>query len=139
MKQGLRLTSFIRWIYKSATSTYGTMRELLKTGIFVVLLKSNEAEYCCFEDWSSWQQSSLTCGQVCESRMRNLIEGFFNLASAWANDECNDDYSNCPSYESELNLCVDIDCRKFYSKIVELYLIFLCSDFFKPQKDNKNL
>ena len=130
MYPGLRLTSFIRWIYKSATSTYGSMRELLKTGIFVVLLKSNEAEECCFEDWSSWQQSSLTCGQVCEYRTRKLIESFWAVASVWvAGINCNKDHSSCPSHEFKSRLCYDIECRKFYLNIVRSCLNFFVPNF----------
>ena len=132
MYPGLRLTSFIRWIYKSATSTYGSMRELLKTGIFVVLLKLNEAEYCCFGDWSLWQQSSLTCGQVCKHRTRNIVTG---LAASWAAD-CNYDHFSCPSHEFQSASCDYIECRKFYLNNVQSYLNFFVPNFLNPLIQN---
>ena len=110
------------------------MREFSKTGIFlVVFLKSNEAEQCCFEVWTSWQQSSLTCGQVCEQRTRNLLESsnFFAAATAIFSNACNDDHSTCPDFESNIRSCAHIECRKFYFKSFSRILIF-CSNFFKP-------
>ena len=89
-----------------------SMRELLKTIIFlVVLLKSNKAEQCCFEEWTSWLQSSASCGQICSRRMRNVM-----LRDPWflPDDNCNSDHSICPNYELESRSCQHIDCRKFY-------------------------
>ena len=128
MYPGLRLTSFIQWIYKSATSTYGSMRELLKTGIFlVVFLKSNEAELCCFGDWTSWQHSSLTCGELCVTRKRNSLKGTMGIFG-----DCHYDHYSCPSYELQSSSCDYIECRKLYLNIVQSYLIFLIPNFLNP-------
>ena len=127
MKPGLRLTSFIRWIYKSATSTYDSMRELLKTGIFLFLLKSNEAELCCFDVWTPWQPSSKTCGNFCKGRTRNIIDSTFAIFG-----DCHYDHYSCPSYELQSSSCDYIECRKLYLNIVQSYLIFLIPNFLNP-------
>ena len=91
-----------------------------------MFLKSNEAEQCCFEVWTSWQQSSLTCGQVCEQRTRNLLESsnFFAAATAIFSNACNDDHSTCPDFESNIRSCAHIECRKFYlnRSVVPIFL-----------------
>ena len=115
-----------------------SMREFLKTIIFlVVLLKSNKAEQCCFEEWASWQQDSLSCGQICSRRMRNVINDNDGAAFiALVSGDCNDAHSICPNYESESRSCHRIDCRKFYFEIGQSY--FFCSDFCKSLKCIRN-
>ena len=133
LKPDLRLTSIIRWIYKSETGTHCSMKEFLNKGIcLVVLLKSSEAVQCCFHDWSSWRESWLTCGQVCKYRTRDLVEnvvgGLWNFAGdiLGVNDNCKNFDSNncCPYNDLEFGSCENIDCRKFHLKIIHSNFLF---------------
>ena len=70
-------------------------------------------ELCCFGNWTSWAESSLTCGQVCRNRRRDIKKGLFAIF-----DDCNNNYNSCPNYESQDGSCENIDCRKFDFKIM---------------------
>ena len=72
---------------------------------------------CCFGVWTGWQQSFLTCDQVCEHRTRDLSTGL----SALGYDGCNYHHSSCPRFETQYTSCKEIDCRKLDFKKVPTY------------------
>ena len=74
----------------------------------ILLITSVVSEYCCFGQWTEWQQSPLTCGQVCRVRERELVYFLEELFER----ECNYDHYSCPNHESQSS-CVLIGCRKF--------------------------
>ena len=76
---------------------------------FITLVVS---ELCCFDQWTEWQRSSQTCGQVCRNRERDILHGFDKL---WERN-CNSDHYSCPTHESQSS-CVFIGCRKFDNEI----------------------
>ena len=87
--------------------------------ILNVLITSVVSEYCCFGPWTGWEQSPLTCGQVCRVRTRELVYFMDKLFER----ECHSDHYSCPDHETQSS-CVLIGCRKFdnempfdYSKI----------------------
>lgn len=75
--------------------------------IFHIFFNSVIGELCCFEGWTGWKPSSLTCGRVCSHRERDILEGW----DAFAAETCNWDHSTCPWSEVE-EACQTIDCRK---------------------------
>ena len=83
--------------------------------IFCVFFNLVIGELCCFEAWTDWQQSSVTCGQVCLHRQRDAIFGLSALAAS----ECNDDHVMCPWVEWEHSSCQTIDCREWDFKVIE--------------------
>ena len=89
----------------------------LEMKIFYVFINSVYGDYCCFNSWTEWQQSSLTCGRVCQHRKRDLLMGAGGYLAA---EECNYDYSPCPWTAWQEASCVSNDCRKFDFKILPL-------------------
>ena len=89
------------------------MKEISK--IIFFLLRLISSELCCFHDWSTWQESPLTCGQVCKQRMRDRDHLGIFWGSTVAEEDCNNDHPSCPSNESD-NDCVYIDCRELNLK-----------------------
>ena len=75
--------------------------------IFIFSITLVVSELCCFDQWTEWQQSSLTCGQVCRNRKRDILHFWDKLFER----ECNHDHNSCPNYESQSS-CVLIGCRK---------------------------
>ena len=75
--------------------------------IIFFLLRLISSDLCCFDNWSPWQESSLTCGQVCKQRKRDIVEGLVALQA----DTCHYVPSTCPWSELEDD-CVNIDCRE---------------------------
>ena len=106
-----------------------------KMKIYYIFSSSVIGELCCFEQWTQWEYSSLTCGEFCkQSRQRNILvteDNFLGSAFSWvsdafgASDNCNEKHSTCPDYESECVSHVNIDCREFN------FLFF--QSFFNPQ------
>ena len=104
------------------------MKEIFQIRLFYVLVTSSEAKVnCCFDEWSNWYQSSLTCGQICSYRTRVIIDiktNFWDAAGSWfsdlegVTDNCNENHDVCPNDESQIDLCDSIDCREFYYRIV---------------------
>ena len=95
---------------------------------FFVLINSAVGVGCCFDKWSNWHQSSLTCGKLCEYRTRNILDSdvsFWDAAGGWfsdfvgAEDNCNEDHNVCPNKETQSGSCVYIDCREFSFKIAQ--------------------
>ena len=70
---------------------------------------------CCFEAWTEWQQSSLTCGEVCRFRKKDIF------VLSWYNPYPSTDCSNyddiCPWFETEKDSCRIIDCREYDFKL----------------------
>ena len=103
------------------------MKEIFQIRLFYVLVTSSEAKIeCCFDEWSNWYQSSLTCGQICSYRTRVFIDpqiNFLGAAGSWFSglvgvaDNCNT-YDICPNDESQIDSCDSIDCREFHYRIV---------------------
>ena len=91
----------------------------LEMKIFYVFINSVFGKQCCFDDWSHWQQSSLTCGQapsICKHRIRNIVEGWGAVGAFFTGglreEDCNEQNS-CPWDETQYSSCENIDCRKF--------------------------
>ena len=98
-----------------------------------------EIKQCCFDDWTEWQQSSLTCGQICYHRTRNNIDSdddFWGAAGSWlgntfaGTNSCNKIYSSCPTYESQDDSCVDKACREFRNHFVSTKFLMPFSSYF---------
>ena len=85
-----------------------------------------DGEECCFDSWTNWQQSSLSCGDVCEHRKRKILdsdESLWDAGVSWlsdklgAADNCNEDHSVCPDYESQSKSCDYIECRELEYRV----------------------
>ena len=75
--------------------------------IFYVLVNSVAAEFCCFNNWANWEENSLTCGQICKGRKRDICEGAHCI---W--NYCTYEYTECPWFELEKSSCNTITCRE---------------------------
>ena len=78
-----------------------------------VFLNSVAAKECCWKSWGDWQQSSLTCGELCKHRKRAIC--VFDVTSDWCLDtKCNHHHTGteCPSYETQTGSCENIKCRE---------------------------
>ena len=90
------------------------MRQLQKeilTGemkFFYVFLNLVTAKDCCWYGWSGWEQSSLTCGEVCRYRKRGICR-----AADFCVDynECDTHRSECKWHDDERH-CRSIPCRE---------------------------
>ena len=78
--------------------------------LLYVFLNSVVTELCCFCDWGDWEDSPLTCGEVCKERRRHIYYADF-FDPPW-NCYCTSDYSTCPKYLSEYSYCDTIPCRE---------------------------
>ena len=65
-------------------------------------------ELCCFQKWTGWAQSTLSCGRVCNQRTRKLIKGVGGIFGA-----CHNDFTSCPWFELQEASCRNINCREF--------------------------
>lgn len=97
--------------------------------IYYFFSSSVICETCCFDDWTDWQPSSLTCGEFCkQERTRaiqdssNSISDAFGAALSFGEDffgvkdNCNNIHQYCPYYESECYPVekIKIDCRESF-------------------------
>ena len=94
--------------------------------LLCVFINSVFGDYCCFDYWTEWQQSSLTCGRVCKERQRDVMTG---VSGYFESHECNYDYTPCPWSDWQEASCVSNNCRKFDFRIVSLY-IFVAINFY---------
>ena len=99
---------------RTCYSTVEKVHFYWKWFFYILFLNLTISDYCCFDPWTEWQHSSLTCGRVCEHRTRNLRTGVWAYTGA---DECNYDYSTCPWTAWKERSCVSNNCRKFDFKI----------------------
>ena len=74
-----------------------------------VFLNSVAATLCCFDDWANWEENSLTCGQICKGRKRDICEGA-RCVPLWT--YCTYEYTECPWFELEKSSCNTITCRE---------------------------
>lgn len=82
--------------------------------IFYVFLNSVFGKWCCYDYWSDWHPSSLSCGRICKHRTRDIVEGFLGGAGALVSGglECKD-LNSCERDAKQLSSCETIDCRKY--------------------------
>ena len=86
--------------------------------IFYVFFNLVIGDFCCFKAWTEWQQS-LSCGEVCRFRKRDLWPGPAGILG-----DCHNDHVSCPWVETENDYCEIIDCREYDFKI-KLFVRYL--------------
>ena len=89
--------------------------------IFYALINSVIGDVCCFKAWTEWQQSSLTCGEVCRLRKKDLC--VFSFGNLCLSSDCSN-YDICPWFETENDSCETIVCREYDFKI-KLFVRYL--------------
>ena len=88
--------------------------------IFYAFFNLVIGDLCCFDPWTEWQQSSLTCGKVCRLRKRNLFHGIIlpHYVGYWCYGKYpNGNYVTCPLVEEYIGSCETIVCREYDFKI----------------------
>ena len=78
---------------------------------YYFFINSLFGDYCCFTNWTGWDRSSLTCGQVCSKRKRTVVSAGNVILGRYA--YCNSNHSPCPPQTDWHRNCEQIDCRKF--------------------------